>query len=161
MNVGVGGKVEDVKVEGSGGVSYTRDEIARSQTYQFTLDGKVAAHVGVDGASTEGSLNVAVVADTGSDASVQKIVVSGAYSDSVTRGTDTNSVSSGAGGSYSIEIPADAGNQQVLASLLHDIASGNTTGASASLGVLSRNATIITQTDISSAAATGVNGGDI
>ncbi len=155
VQISAGAHGEKVALGGDASVTYIRDEAAHTQTFQYSIDGHAAAqNLGV-GASAQGSASVAVVTGTGSNTSVQQIVISGQYSDAITTGSGHHDVSSGAGGSYSIAITPDATNQHAVAALLKDLASGNSSGASAQLGELSKNATVIGQTDVSSSAATG------
>lgn len=155
VNLSAGDKTGSVSVDGSAGAAYIRDTTANTQTLVFSVDGQAAGQLGVAGASTTGDLSVAVVAGGGQHADVQQIVISGQYSDAVSHGTDTNNVTAGSGGSYSIAITPNAANEHNITVLLHDLSTGNTSGASSQLAQLSRDSTVVKQSYLSSSATSG------
>ncbi|MDA8282313.1 MAG: hypothetical protein M0Z42_03205 [Actinomycetota bacterium] len=153
--VGAGGARATIGVDAN--ATYMVDTVAHTQTFRYSIGGQGSAGVDVAGVSAKGDLSVAVVAGSGDHPALQRIVISGQYGDSVRVGTALHNRATGSGGDFSVAIVPTEANSQHLASLLHDLASGNAHAAQSQLQALSQHATVVNQTDRSTTITNGFN----
>jgi uncharacterized protein YukE len=133
----------------------------QTETVNFTVDGNAAGNLGADGMKANGDVQVSVTYDQqgGQVGSVQSVTISGNYNDSVTSGSALNNVSTGQGGSFSMEIQGNSQTQLALTNLGHQLEQGNASGVSSSIGQLTKDSTIITQSDVTAGTEVGVQYG--